>query len=36
MAYSDAFFVIGAVLAASILLLLFIPKPKAIKQAEVG
>jgi DHA2 family multidrug resistance protein len=36
MAYSDAFFVIGAVLGATILLLLFIPKPKAIKHAEVG
>jgi DHA2 family multidrug resistance protein len=36
LAYSDAFYVIGVVLAASILLLLFIPKPKAIEHAEVA
>jgi DHA2 family multidrug resistance protein len=36
LAYSDAFYVIGAVLAASMLLLLFIPKPKAIQHAEVA
>jgi DHA2 family multidrug resistance protein len=36
LAYSDAFYVIGAILGASILLLIFIPKPKAIARAEVG
>jgi MFS transporter, DHA2 family, multidrug resistance protein len=36
MAYSDAFYVIGAVLGGSILLLLFIPKPKSVQHAEVG
>ena len=36
LAFSDAFYVIGAILGASILLLLFIPKPQKLKQAEVG
>jgi DHA2 family multidrug resistance protein len=36
LAYSDAFYTIGAILGASILLLLFIPKPKAIAHAEAG
>jgi DHA2 family multidrug resistance protein len=37
MAFSDAFYVIGAVLGGSILLLLFIPKPKGIPHAaEAG
>jgi DHA2 family multidrug resistance protein len=36
LAFSDSFYVIGAVLGASILLLLFIPKPKQIKHAEAG
>jgi DHA2 family multidrug resistance protein len=34
LAYGDAFFVIGAIMAASTLLLFFVKKPKAIKQAE--
>jgi DHA2 family multidrug resistance protein len=36
MAYSDAFYVIGAILGGSILLLLFVPKPRAVQHAEVG
>lgn len=36
LAFSDSFYVIGMVLGVSILLLLFIPKPKAIQRAEVG
>jgi DHA2 family multidrug resistance protein len=36
LAFSDAFYVIGAVLGASILLLLFIPKPRGIQHAEAG
>jgi DHA2 family multidrug resistance protein len=36
LAYSDAFYVIGAVMAASALLLLFVKKPKKLKQATEG
>jgi DHA2 family multidrug resistance protein len=36
LAFSDAFYVIGAILGASILLLFFIPKPNAVKRAEAG
>ena len=36
MAFSDAFYMIGAILGGSLLLLLFIPKPRKIQQAEAG
>jgi DHA2 family multidrug resistance protein len=36
LAYSDAFYVIGAILAASMLLLLFVPKPKRLQSAHAA
>ncbi len=36
LAYSDAFYVIGAILAASMLLLLFVPKPQVVHSAPAA
>jgi DHA2 family multidrug resistance protein len=36
MAFSDAFYVIGAILGGCLVLLVFIPKPKQLKPAEAG